>query len=587
MEAAAAVARGDADAAAVEFRTARDLFVSAHDRLASPFAWPLRVTPVASTHVDVGSALSRAGVATSSAGLVMTDAMNALPDGGLSMREGKIDLTQLGRARDVLRSATGLLPDIERAVDDMPGDWVVQTLAGPRDDARSLLPSVVDGVRKADAALEALPSILGSGGRKRYLVAFSNLSELRGSGGLFGYVTALGATDGKLDLEELSGRPTEILPAPGDVGLTFPDWFPADLKVQAEIFQNINLSTDFPTVGSLVLQTAQARVGALDGVIAVDPQGIVALLRVVGPVTVKSWPRPLDADNAAEVLMNRIYIEKANNNERDVFFEEVVRAAFDKLTNTSATLTPSVIGAFDAAVAGGHFRMFSKHEADQRAFQAMDADGSVARAEDATDVVGLVSTNATGNKGDWYLRRQLQYTVTLDPSGGSATGAFEASLHNSAPSTGLPEYVIGSPLEGLAQGTNRQIVTVLRSRGSSGAQMSVDGRDVGAVDEREGHLIASRAAIDIEAQRRGRVAFTSTTPGALRRTEKGELVYRLRVLRQPVARSDFAVIEVHVPRGWEAFGRTTFSGDLERDVVLEVRLRRSWLGRIADAIGFG
>ena len=50
--------------------------------------------------------------------------------------------------------------------------------------------------------------------------------------------------------------------------------------------QNVNLSPDFPTVGKVLETLApEAGVGDVDGVIAVDPEGLAALLELTGPVS--------------------------------------------------------------------------------------------------------------------------------------------------------------------------------------------------------------------------------------------------------------------------------------------------------------
>jgi hypothetical protein len=582
-EAGRAVLRRDAAAARVEFAAARDLFDSADERLRSPLAWPLRFAPVASTHMGVARSLTRIGIDLSDAGLAIADTMEDLPEQSLAFRDGKVNLDEVRRSRSALRIASTMSTRIDAAIADMPSGWVGGPLSEPRKQAQELLPGVLEGVRRADAALGGLPSILAENGRKRYLVAFSNLSELRGSGGLFGFVTSLRATDGDLDLEGFQGRPTEIFPEPGGVGLDYPEWFPPYLREQAEIFQNINMTTDFPTVGRFVLQTAEADGAAYDGVIAVDPIGIGAVLAVTGPIRVEGWPQMITASNVAKVAMHDVYVSVEDNQRREEFFGELVRTAFEKLTTSTVRFSAASAGVFDLAVRGGHFRMYSEHEADQGVFERIGAAGGVSRSRQATDVLSVVSQNAGGNKIDWFLRRDLRYRVAIDPDTGTATGTVGATFRNTAPSTGLPDYVIGSLVPGLPRGTNRQVVMVLRGERDDLRSLEVDGKNAVTVTDREGHLSSYRSTIEAGPRDRSELTATTRVPGALV-GRADERVYRLHVLRQAVANPDFLEVEITVPAGWVAVGRTTYLGDLTQDQVFEVRVRRTLVGSIADTL---
>jgi hypothetical protein len=585
LEGSAAIVRKDGPVARTEFVAAKELFSRAERRLRSPLTAPLRIVPVLSTHVRVASSLSRIGVRVADAGTSVADTMQQLPDQELVVSGGRLNLDLLrvaGRALDIgVRAA----PEITREIEDMPRGWVGGPLTTPRRQAVELLPSILDGMRKADAALSGLPSLLGQGSTKRYVVAFSNLSELRGSGGLFGYITALRATDGDLDLEDLAGRPTEILPAPGEAGLVYPPWFPTDLRTQARIFQNINMTTDFPTVGGFVLKTAEARAkaGQFDGVISVDPVGVGAVLALTGPIRVPGWPQLIGTRNVAKIAMHDAYIALPDLRKREAFFGDLVRTAFNRLVTATIRLQPKTIGTFDLAVRGGHFRMFSEHSKDQAVIDAMGASGSLRRASDATDVLSVVSENAGGNKIDWFLRRDVRYNVKLDPDTGRAFGALSVTFRNTSPSIGLPDYIIGAVVPGLAKGTNRQIAMVVRGPGDRLKSLQVDGRDVVHTDGAELNLAAYRTTVDVVAQGRSQLSSTSEIPHAFF-GEGNHRVYRLRVLRQATARPDFMQVAVAAPAGWEVSGETRFLGDLTQDLVLEVHVRRTVRTSVIDTL---
>src|SRR5581483_3219414 len=188
--------------------------------------------------------------------------------------------------------------------------------------------------------------------------------------GLLGYVTALDAFQGKMKLEDFKGFPVDVLGQPGKT-LAYPVWFPQDFRRQAELLQNINLTTDFPTAAGLLLQAAGRKGGRFNGVISVDPDGIAALLAVTGPVHVPGWRSPITATNVADLMQHDVYIAIPNRAQRDAFFGLVVRAAFERLTSSDVAFRPNAIGRLDGAVQAGHFRTFSTDPTDESWFRVI------------------------------------------------------------------------------------------------------------------------------------------------------------------------------------------------------------------------
>jgi hypothetical protein len=581
LQARDALARKDTTTAERSLSIAAGVFANASSRLSSPLVWPLRAMPVVSTHVAVARTLSDVGMRAAQTGLAATRALETLPGHDLSVLRGRVDLAAVRRAGLALGDDVDVAAfDISRDLQEMSSGWVVPPLAKARSQALDLLPGAADGMRKGRAALRSLPSVLGEGGRRRYLIAFSNLAELRGTGGLIGFVTVLRAENGVLRLEDFSGRPTKIFPPPGESKQTFPPWFPEDFREQAKIFQNINMTTDFPTVGRLIVEASRGKAGPLDGVISVDPSAIAAILRVIGPVSVPPWPTPVTAANAATVAEHDVYVAIRNNDRREKFFADLVRTTFGRFVSSESRLSPRLIGAFDAAVQNGHLRMYSAHPADQRAFEDMGLAGDVGRAGAASDVLGLVTENGAGNKGDWYLRRTVVYHVALNPKTNVADTRTDILMQNTAPASGLPDYIIGAVVPGIPRGTNRELLMFLRSPSDElGGFLIGDAPANAMLRHREGTLHAYYSSVDIPAQSSASLTVTSRVPNALT-AASGKRTYRLRVLPQAVANPDILRVDIAVPKGWRAHGRTRYFDELRGDVTMEVALtqtRRAWV----------
>ena len=98
--------------------------------------------------------------------------------------------------------------------------------------------------------------------------------------------------------------------------------------------QNVNLSPDFPTVGKVLESLApQAGVGDVDGVVAVDPEGLAAILELTGPVPVAGWPTDITAENVVDVTLSEAYRAFADTPERADFLGDVAQTVVDEATS--------------------------------------------------------------------------------------------------------------------------------------------------------------------------------------------------------------------------------------------------------------
>src|SRR6202035_2533486 len=96
-------------------------------------------------------------------------------------------------------------------------------------------------------------------------------------------------------------------------------------------FQDVTYSPDFPTVGKVISQMyPQAGGDQIDGVLALDPDALSALLRFTGPINVAGLPTPLTAANAADVLLRQQYLSfpaREQQTSRHDFLQNALQAA--------------------------------------------------------------------------------------------------------------------------------------------------------------------------------------------------------------------------------------------------------------------
>jgi hypothetical protein len=308
--------------------------------------------------------------------------------------------------------------------------------------------------------------MLGANGPRRYFLALQATAEMRGTGGLVGNYGILTADNGSISLSRF-GRIEELNPefrhsqplrveGPLDYVARYRDSF-----TLTQHFQNVTASPDFPSVGEVIANLApQAGLGHIDGAIAIDPVALAALLQATGPVTVPEWPDPLTADNAAEILLYRQYVDfgDAANAQRVEFLASTSHAVFERLTSGAVTGLTSLVDSLAPSVGEKRVVVYSTNPANQRALVEAGISGALAPVNG--DFFGLVTQDATPSKLDWFLRRKTSYDATVDVATGQVEATTTVELRNTAPAAGLPKLAYGTSHWGLKPYESRMYISV-------------------------------------------------------------------------------------------------------------------------------
>jgi hypothetical protein len=184
------------------------------------------------------------------------------------------------------------------------------------------------------------------------------------------------------------------------------------------------------------------------------------------------------------------------------------------------------------------------------------------------DAFAVVTQNAAGNKIDAFLRRQVDYDVSLNPATGRLSATAKIVLHNDAPATGLPDPVIGNLVD-LPAGTNRMYLSVYSPWQLAG--FTVGGGPVAAESGVELARNVYSTTVDIAP------GGTATVQVRLTGTMTGDhSTYRLDMHRQPTVAPDDVRTSLTVASGWRigSGGRTwsrraPFDSDRTVDLKLD------------------
>lgn len=487
---------GDQEGALEHLRAANVAFDDAHGAVTAPWASPARVLPGLGRYLEAVGAVSSSGAELSR---VTTLAGESTDIDDLRPRGGRFDLGALAQARAPLSTTVATARAALARVDAIDDTW----LAGPvRDRIGEFRTRVAEAESQGDIAvmaIDAAPALLGQQGQRRYLVVFTTPSETRELGGFMGNFAELTVTDGKLDLTR-SGR-TSVLnagltdaEAQARAGQVIEGTRPADqiphLSTDAgyperyvrydigRFWQNITGTPDFPTVARAAAELYPKSGGqAIDGVIAVDPRGLAAMLKLTGSISVEGLPEKLTPENAADFLLRRQYLELGNVTARADLLDRVSRTTFERIT-TGDLPGPRAVGeALGPMVEGRHLLFWSLHPTDQPLLTRLGLSGAMAAP--SPDFVAVTQANDNPSKADVDLRRDVSYEATYDQTTSKVQGTVKVVLHNGLP-TGtelgtLPDYVAGNA-RNLPRGTNRTFLSAYVALPLASA--SVDGKAV-------------------------------------------------------------------------------------------------------------
>ncbi|MEJ7584020.1 MAG: DUF4012 domain-containing protein [Acidimicrobiales bacterium] len=539
-EGLAAANAGDTERAADLLDGAERRFADAHRGLGGWLARPARVLPVVGPQARALDLVTGAGrdVAARAA-----EAARRADVQSLTVDHGRLDLARVEAMRGPLESVSLAL----RAAVDASGGASSGGLLPPVASRLERVALTIDDARAdadtASQAVDVVPALFGGTEPRRYFVAFTNPSEARALGGFTGAYAEVLLDGGRIELlrhggiEELNevrrGRRRLTDPAP------FPDRF---LGLQPEQFwQNVTGTADFPTTAEAVRQLwPQSGGDHLDGVLLVDPYALAALLELTGPVAVDGLDMPLSASNAADFLLRDQYRTFGVIDERLDFLAAATGTVFDALTSASLPGPRRVADVLGPAVRGRRLLLHSFHDDEQALFERLGADGSVP-APDGSDFLSVRSSNRAANKIDSLLERSLDHSVTVDPERGTVRSTLSVTLRSSAPSVGLPDYIIRND-NGRPFGTNIMTVEVASpldlvsvTRGGEPAGVTV-GSEYGRP------VYATLVEVPPESE----VVLTFTLAGRLDLSDG----YHLTLLPQAVVNPDRVRVEVSGQEGW-------------------------------------
>ena len=302
-------------------------------------------------------------------------------------------------AESAITSANSLNNDITRvfSIIDLPISKQISSLLGL---------NFSDIKNEITAAVSAGPILAGTDKPKRYLIAFQNSAEARGTGGILGAYAIVEFKKGSLKViatgsnEPLYGSSLEKIP------IDVPDEYRRLYGENPAILQNSNLSPHFPYGAEIWLALWKKEFGqSLDGVIAIDPTALSYILRSTGPITLNSGEK-ITSENLVEVTLKDAYkrFEK-DNKARKQYLVDIMNATV-KLLNSGEYSKLKMAQAIRDGIVANRILLYSTVESAQKKLSETRLGGVMSL--ESNNEFRTVIQNIDAGKLDYYLDRSVK-----------------------------------------------------------------------------------------------------------------------------------------------------------------------------------
>ncbi len=380
--------------------------------------------------------------------------------------------------------------------------------------------------------LSLLPKLLGQNEAQTYLLVFQNDAEIRGSGGFLTAYAILETFRGKItpvlsqDIYELDNKFGNRLPTPEPIKKYLPlvyNWHLRDMNLSPDF--TVSMDTFLPNYKEV------AQYKDFDGVIAMDTQIVVDLLKVLGPVGVAEWGT-YDASIVKECNCPQVVYKMEDYSTRPTYYVKenrkgmigpLMHSILLNVMNSPKKLWPQFMEIGLNNIKAKHLMFyFPDDEQMQSVADAFSASGRI-REYDA-DYFHLNDTNFAGAKSNLYITQDIEQVIDV-AADGTITKTVTITYTNPQPASDCNLESGGLCLNGIL----RDWVRLYVPEGSH--LVEVLGSDIEATTNKDLGKTVLEAFIELRPESRTKLIFKYTLPFK----KSGE--YRLLLQKQPGAKN--------------------------------------------------
>lgn len=411
---------------------------------------------------------------------------------------------------------------------------------------------------------DTYPTVLGFEGKKKYLVLFQNNMELRPGGGFIGSYGLLTIENGKTDklqihdVYDADGKLTTHVEPPYAIRryLGAAHWFMRDSNFDPDFTKNAQIAANF-----LQLETQEK----VDGVIAVDTAFLHALLKALGPVRVDDYNETVTAENF--YMLTQTHAEKdffPGSSQKKDFLRALFNAINLHVEEKKQISYPLLASAVIDSLKAKHVMVAFADSGVQEVYTVNNLSGALWDARNTAegsflDYTGVVDANIGTNKVNYYLKRTIDQKVSLGVGTdvqSIVTVTYENTSKKDSPFGGDYKNYVRFLLP-----KNAQITSVLFDNQAVKTTAAVTDP---ALFTKKDFLPPAELELEqtdvngknvvgfvhqVPAGSKKTIAIAYTIPQAVPSTSP-ELLYRLRVFKQPGTADDPFTLQVSYPQAY-------------------------------------
>lgn len=399
----------------------------------------LRFVPFLGGYVSDATHATGAGVHGINAAIITADSLIPYADvlglkGDKSFSGGSAQ-SRIQLAVQSLDKITPRIDDIEKEinaakvemdqvnVNHYPNFWIFANLHNQVQNAKDLTDGAALAVSQGKPLIKVLPELLGSKSPKKYLVLFQNDKELRSTGGFLTFYSIFSVDKGVIHVDSSHDIYSldDSIPSHPKADPIILKYLP---KVYTQNIRDINLSPDFPTSMNAFAQyyDKSSQKTDYDGIIAIDTQFMVNLIKILGSVDADGQTFTANIDPACNCPQVVYQLEQNTTKpvnyiktNRKGIVGDLLFATMQKALSSSPKLYwgPLIQSTIKDAQEK-HVLFYLKDKGAQSGIEALNWAGQVKPFDG--DYLYVNDANFGGAKSNMYVKQDMQidYNVASD-----------------------------------------------------------------------------------------------------------------------------------------------------------------------------
>lgn len=317
---------------------------------------------------------------------------------------------------------TGLSANLEIAllnINRIHKIGILWPVYGQISEYKTQLQDAADLMAKLTPLTKLLPALGGYPNESNFLIILQNNDELRPTGGFIGVYGLAKTKNGEIISLSTNDSYHLDMPAVGIWKKEPPVPLKKYLKVENWYLRDANWVPDWPLAAQKINEIYTGETLAIgqaapdfSGIIAINPDFIIDLLRLVGPINVKG--ESYTADNFQELLQYNVEIAYKDRDISSWDRKDIINELLDELKRRLFNLPTKDWGALltiiDQNTNEKNIQLYFKNQNLQDLAKNIDASGEVKTSQ--SDYLMVVDANLAAFKSDAVVKKKIAYEIS-------------------------------------------------------------------------------------------------------------------------------------------------------------------------------